>query len=449
MWATWFGVTRLFQIDPFADFRPSGVLEKGLELGEFQLRSYQGSRLIAFASVRSATARRDRSLLDMVGLFDGKLTSDSGDIYNFEAPQAAYGTFNKSIVLDRGGRVWNARLDLSMPKATYDGIGKVMRVEGPVTGKLEGGDLVADGVMMDVGKQDLLVRTFEWQGQAGQEGKGRQMWKVKGENSRLSNDIWTGDNGRAESSDTIVYGKKIELDRKQDILTVTGDVRYYGVDANMTCEKVIVYRKEGRSVLVGTVHMLIKPEEGAKVEEVVIPPLTPVVPDEVSKDRPAAPRNDQEKTQEDAVRDRDNLRKYPATVIADRIEYWYKKGERRAHITGSPQARQELPGQHWRRIWGYEAFYDGEKDRLKVVSSAGKKEARMKNSLGDDLACIDVLVSTKKGEDLMDATEPEGVVSVREKDVPEKPGGGGKGGSTGGGSGTPSVSGPIGDRRRS
>lgn len=445
-WCCWVGVTRLFSIDAFADFRPSGSTERGLELGPFQLRSFIGDRLVAYASVRGATARRDRSIMDLVGLTDGKLTTDSGDVYNFEAPTATYGTFNKSLTADSGARIWNGHLDLAVPKFSYDGTSRVMRVDGPVTGMLEGGNMAANGVMLDLGKQELLVSTFEWQGQAGQEGAGRQEWKIKGDKSHLSNDLWTSQNGRAESSDTIVYGKSLSLDRKQDILTVTGDVRYYGTDANMTCNKVTIYRKEGRSVLEGNVHMLVKPESDNKPAEVEIPPLAPVVPESISKARPPAPATDAAKSQEDAVRDRENLRQYPAAVVAERIEYWYKKGQRRAVITGNPQARQELPGSHWRMVWAYQAFYDGEKDRLKLVSHEGKKDARMKNSLGDDLNCIDIEVSTKKGEDLMEASEPEGVVTVREEDVPEKPGGGGKGGSTGGGK--PSVSGPIGDRRR-
>ncbi len=445
----WSGARKLFSVDPFAAFRPTGQVDSGFQLGAFQLRSYVGDRLVAYAAVDSAVGRRDRSLFDLVNLHDGKLTTSAGDVFNFEAHTATYGTFNKSIVADSGGRIWNDRLDLNLPKFSYDGQGRVLRVEGPVSGKLDGGDLTAEGVYLDVQRGELLVKTFVWQGQAQVQGQQRKTWQVKGDNSRLNNDTWTADHGRAESEDTIVYGDKLSLDRKADVMTVTGNVRYFGTDANLTCDKVVIYRKEHRSVLSGNVHMLVKPEEDSKVAEVPIPPLAPVVPDSIAKDRPPAPPSDQTKSQEDAVRDRENLRKYPATVIADQIEYWYQKGERHAIITGDPQARQELPGGHWRMVWAFKALYDGEKDRLKMLSREGKKDARLKDSLGDDLVSIDVEVSTKKGDDFMEATEPEGALTVREDDLPEKPGtgsGGGKG-STGGGQ--PTISGPIGGRRRS
>ncbi|MBX3111274.1 MAG: hypothetical protein KF857_04630 [Fimbriimonadaceae bacterium] len=445
-WACWWGTVRLFSVDPFADFRPANTPEQGIELGAFQLRSFIGGRLVAYASVKEATARRDRSILDLVGLTDGKLTSDSGDVYNFSATTATYGTFNKSLTAESGARIWNEHLDLGVPRFSYDGTSRVLRVDGAVSGRLEDGAMVAAGVTLDLAKQELLVNTFDWQGQAAASGQGRQEWKIKGEKSHLTNDLWTSQNARAESSDTIAYGKSLSLDRKNDVLTITGDVRYYGTDANMTCDKVTIYRKEGRSVLEGNVHMLVKPETDNKPVEVQIPPLAPVVPESISQSRPPAPATDAGKSQEDAVRDRENLRQYPAAVVADRIEYWYKKGSRRAVITGNPQARQELPGNHWRMVWANEAFYDGEKDRLKLVSREGKKDARIKNSLGDDLQCVDVLVSTKKGDDMMEASEPEGVVTVRDDETPEKPGGGSGGGTTGGA--PPSVTGPIGGGRR-
>jgi hypothetical protein len=108
-------------------------------------------------------------------------------------------------------------------------------------------------------------------------------------------------------------------------------------------------------------------------------------------------------------------------------------------ITGTPQARQDLPGGHWRQVWTTKAFYDGEKDLLRLVSGDGKKDTRVMSSLGDDLRATWLLVSTKEDDDSLSGEGVEGQVAVNEDEVP----------STGGNEsppaqGNPPITGPIG-----
>ncbi|MER3466044.1 MAG: hypothetical protein C4340_02365, partial [Armatimonadota bacterium] len=74
-----------------------------------------------------------------------------------------------------------------------------------------------------------------------------------------------------------------------------------------------------------------------------LPPAQPVLPPGVQQ-----PPASQEQGQEERVRRSDNLRDYPILVTAERIEYWYTEGSRRAQVSGSLKARQELAGGGWR-----------------------------------------------------------------------------------------------------
>jgi hypothetical protein len=185
---------------------------------------------------------------------------------------------------------------------------------------------------------------------------------------------------------------------------------------------------------------------------VEIPPFKPQVPDDIAKDRPPAPpgKSDDEKKLDDEVRSGKTTRKYPILVLADKVEYWYAKGSRHAVITGSPQARQELAGGRWRYGWTHEAFYDGEKETLRMVSTEGKKDTRVKSSLGDDFVADTATVSTQEDNDEMSA---DGIVGDFYQEGDEIPSTGGDKGKTGTGTGDkkgggdvkpPAIKGPIG-----
>src|ERR1019366_3974108 len=100
-------------------------------------------------------------------------------------------------------------------------------------------------------------------------------------------------------------------------------------------------------------------------------------------------------------------RRSPVRIGADRIVYWYKKGERHADITGSPQAQQELPEGRWRMAWSNHAKYDGEKETLTLISSPGLHDTRMKNSIGDDGTAAIYTFSTKDDDDYYEADDEQ------------------------------------------
>jgi hypothetical protein len=59
-------------------------------------------------------------------------------------------------------------------------------------------------------------------------------------------------------------------------------------------------------------------------------------------------------------------------------------------------------------IWSHEAAYDGEIERLKLKSSEGQFDTRMRNSIGDDLTCKNAEFSTKDNDSYYEAWEEKG-----------------------------------------
>jgi hypothetical protein len=217
---------------------------------------------------------------------------------------------------------------------------------------------------------------------------------------------------------SIVRSPKGTWDKKEDIVTCEGPVKYWGEKANLVCDHLVIYRKEKRAVATGNVVIYIKPEANRTLDEKMeVPPFRPEVPDNISKERPPAPMGSDQHAKDlnEDLRSSDTFKKYPATVRADTIVYWYKKGDRHADITGSPQAQQEFPEGRWRMVWTHHALYDGEKETLTLLSSADMRDTRMKNSIGDDATAKSYVFSTKDDDDSYEADEEQGrFVSIDE-----------------------------------
>ncbi len=435
----WFTVLQVARIDPFARFRnATSSDEVGVVLEDVDFRAFHGGKLVAQARVGQIRVMRDRSSASLFAITDGRVWASNGQAFGFDADEATYGYFSHVLGVNRGAHFANDEMDLRAPAFTYEENTKMLRVPGSVTGKLRGGDLSASNLSYNAATKVFAFGPMSWSGQVedpSKQGKRRQWTFTSKGPSVTQGDVTTLKDCTASDNDMIIQADTVEWNQKADVLTATGNVRYFGSDANLICPKVVVYRKEGRSVLSGGVSMLIKPEGGVKPEVVEMAPLRPVVPEEVAAQRPPAPKSPEEKKGDEELRSAENLRQYPTTVLAQEIVYWYRKGERRATITGSPQARQELSAGRWRMVWADRASYDGEKARLKLLSREGQKDARLKDSLGDDFRATLFEISTKKGDDYRYAENLEGTTYVEEEEIPEKPGGG---------SPAPSLQGPIG-----
>lgn len=418
----------LLRVDAFSKFRggdqPVGE-ETGILMQDVRLALYEGSALEATASVDRIDVRRDRSLIRLANVHDGAAMRNGKLDFRFSAEQAEWEYFARRLLGRTGGHVTNDRFDLRSDAFVWDANAGRLDVPGKIVGTLEGGELQAQNVVYYPKTQRVDLGPARWQGPPPQElqaGPKRKAWTFTSKGpSRSEGDVSVWRTCEATDGEIVIRSDEVRYNRKTDELAAKGNVRYWGEDVNLTCEQAMVYRKDRRAVFTGGVTMLVKPKASRKLEVVEIPPFRPIVPEEIASTRPAAPP---EKPKVDLVRGDDNLRDYPTQVWAGKIEYWYGKGNRHAILTGSPQAKQDVGVDEWRMVWAFEGAYDGELERLKLTSRPGQKDARMLNSIGDDLRASWFEVDTQEETDVRrwDAMDLSGEVYVDEDELPEPPG---------------------------
>lgn len=411
----------LLQIDPFAKYRPKEPERAdaiGIETRNVAFQVFDGQDLVATCDVDKVAIRRDRQKYNLEGIRNGKLNTKDGE-FGFESTSAQYEQRSKVLSALKGARFWNADVDLTVDGFAYYRLVDRFKTVGKVNGKFYGGTLTAYNFVYSPSEKSASAGPVSWTGSLEsklQESpiKSSRVWNVQGEKTIWNGDVQTYIKGRGADGEIIVTADQIVYDRKTDIVTATGNVRYFSAKSNLVCEKAIVYRKEKRAILSGNVTMLVKPKDQEKLEEGTIPPFRPIVPDQIASGRPAPPSLQQP---DEEVR-KNTIRKYPTQIWAERIEYWYARGTRRAVITGSPQARQDLPEGRWRHVWTRRAEFDVEAERLKLISSEDKKDTRIKTSVGDDLVAKWLVVSTKEGgQDELEGEAVEGVVVSDDDDL--------------------------------
>ncbi len=416
------------KIDPFARYRPGdgqASLQVGMRLQDVEVTSWAEGKLALTCDVGRVDVLRDRQHLNFFRVQDGVYRGEKG-AFHFSGPEAHYNAGFQSLQVGTGARVWNKNVDLLTEGFVYrQKIGKLSTL-GDVKGRLFGGQVEAKSLVYYPETEMWEAGPIVWRGIPSKEiqdvatSQTNKPWEIKSKFSKTQGDIQILTDGEATDGEVIVKAPTIERNTKTDVLTCKGGVQYFGKRANVTCDQAVIYRKEKRAVLSGRVNMFIKPKDQEKLEVVEIPPFRPLVPADIAKTRPAAPptKSEAEKKQDEELRSTQSARKYPTTVLADRIEYWYQRGQRRAVITGNPQAQQEFPNGRWRHMSTFKAFYDDEKETLRLDSTPGKKDTRIRTSIGDDLVSIWFLTSTKdNGQDQWEGEGVEGTVISDDEDL--------------------------------
>jgi hypothetical protein len=455
--ASIFYVQEFAKIDPLVNMRHRGLVapdQMGIQLGKVHLVQYRGDKKISEADVDKVFIPSDRSEYELTGVTNGLYLGEKGKQFRFAAPVANWDSTKRVLVAEKGTRIWNKDLDLKTALFRINEREQTLYVPGKFGGRFYGGKATATNLLYRIREDVATVGPTHWDGNLAlslqDEAKPQsKRWEFDSANGTFSvkGDLRTWNKGTATDGDIIIQADKIEHNNKTDVVTATGKVRYFSTKANVSCEKAVIFRKEKRAVLTGAVDMLVKPKNAqTKAAIVEIPPFRPIVPAEISTERPAAPpvaKSGQDQKLDDDVQSPKTLRDYPLAITAAKIEYWYGRGNRHAIITGDPQARQELPEGRWRHMWAFQAFYDGEKETLKMDSRPGQTDTRLQTSLGDDVVAEEVVVSTKEDDEDMDAKGMKGKiygkvdeddgVGVKPPDPIKPPGTGG--GKTGGGSG--------------
>lgn len=437
----------LARLDPFAGYRRTPEmmgLHTAVRLDDVRFWSYEGGRLTASGNVDHVNVRDDRQFFEFVGVRDSRY-HDARGTFAFDAPHATWNAVTRQLQADRGIHVSNEKMNLRAARFSYDEGASKLTVPGKIQGRLYEGDVEAEGLVYAMLDDSYTTGPAVWEGTTtspldeiqGESKPSHWTFTTKGITSHKG-EVQTMLDAEATDGEVIVKAEKLERNVKTDVVVATGKVLYYSAKANLSCDKAVVYRKEKRAVLTGTVDMLIKPKDQQKLVVEEIPPFRPMVPDEVAKDRPSPPavqKSEAEKQKDDEVRASSSARRYPVSITASRIEYWYGEGNRHAVVTGSPQALQQIDAKRWRYVWADKALYDGEKERLRMLASEGKDDLRVKTSLGDDVTAQWFDISTKENEDDWQAMGLKGVLYPDEDEVPKT------------GDQPPPLKGPIGGRR--
>ena len=430
VWVRW-----VIEQDAFSAYAArAGVLggDITIRMTNVSLKHFSGATKISDCVVVRLDSTNNQQVLELHDVRNGSYQSDKGE-FQYDAASATYDRPARTLTVRAGARIHNKDMDLKAPEFTYLEESKQLKASGAIVGRFFGGQLAASSLTYEVGVGNYHLGPIVWEGEMAsplQEATGetqKSRWKIKSQSMDHKDGHDYFENAEATDGDVIVSAPKIERDVKTDSITATGRVRYFSVKANLICDKCVVYRKEKRAVLTGNVQMLVKAQDQEKLEVQEIPPFRPMVPDEISEVRPPAPPVE-DKGADQEVRSAETRRKYPIAVLAAKIEYWYKKGNRKAVITGSPQARQDLSAGRWRAIWTTTAYYDGEAESLKLESPKGKQSTRLKTSLGDDILCGSAWISTKEKDDAYKLYDLAGSFNPDEDIVPPTTTTGGGGG---------------------
>lgn len=429
---------RFARYDPFAQYRTEEYLnalgpDVGSRLGQTLVRVYEGVDLGVQFAARRIDVRRDRAQFTIFDIHNGRLYDAGEQRLWFSAGGGVYdGVQNRAEVFG-GLSLWNRELAFHTDRGVVDTGRRVIRSTGVVTGRFRDGAVSAESVTWNYAAREGRAERVSWLGPLEQQGKTRRV-QLRGQTWEILSNPRRQIFYKAEAvdEDQFIRAEKITWIEDEDVITAEGAVEYVGPDAIIRAPKVVVYRKEERAVASGNVQLLVKPErEKGRVgpPPAGLPPAQPVLPPGIPQ-----PPASQEQGQEERARRSDNLRDYPILITAERIEYWYADGARRAEVTGNPKARQELPDGEWREITAPRALYDQEREVLTLLSrTPGAQEVRLKNSHGDDFVAEEVEISTVEGNESVRGKNVSGVMPVRESEVRGGGSGGGGGGGTGGG----------------
>jgi hypothetical protein len=416
------------QREKSADDLPTTV---GILMKDTEFKRFENGQPSASCMVEEMTIADNRMLREMSGISNGRIKWKN-TTYQFDAKLGNWNGYSKILSLHGNIQVKGPNFNLKSYQMGYDEPRKLLTVPQQVEGIAYGGNLSVASFEFNIDEQTFVAGKGKWTGklpkeliaQSPEPVTSSRTWDFEFDGIKKSKDnkdvvIYT--NATATDGEVIIKAPTMSHNEKTDVLTATKNVQYFSPKSNVLADKIVVYRKEKRAVLTGNVSMYIKPKSKEN-EKATVEPLTPlpvVVPESIASKRPPAPENDEAaKKKEEDVRSAKNLREYPLTITANEIEYWYKKGERRAKIQGKPQAKQEISSDEWRYVWSYTAFYDGEKELLTLESAKGKQSVILKNSLGDELFGEWGQISTKEGEDDYEFRKGKAKMTTRDDDLP-------------------------------
>jgi hypothetical protein len=465
-------VNLIARVDPFESLHgvaPEALNPVDVEFRNVDLKEWKGTKLVTSAKVGAIQVGRDHQRYDLLGVTKGVYSGHEGK-FQYSANHVTWLAAQGQFQAEGNVHVVGKDLDIYAPRFAYFKEIHKLTAPGPIAGSLDHGKIQAQNLTYDVSDDSHTCGPIHWEGQAvidpahpdksgptQSNDDSARPWDFDTPHEDTKkvgkHTITTCIDVKATDGASIVQTPHLTWDREADVTTCEGPVKYWSAKENLICDHLVLYRKDKHMVATGNVVMYLKPEDRQVLDDKMeIPPYRPIVPDDVARSHPPSPMvaDQTGKKLDEDLRSTDSVKKYPATIRADKIVYYYAKGHRHADITGSPQAQQELPEGRWRMGWADHAAYDGEKEILYLYSrSKESRDARTKDSLGDDSTAFTFELSTKDGDDTSsgeyvkshyistdeEANAEAAKQAVKKKDVGKKPPPK---------SGAPPLSGPIG-----
>ncbi len=428
--------SKLAHYNPFTGFSTGQPNPLGypISLNQAELSVWQGKTLTTRAQIAAIRIRRDLAVMQAEFITHGVIRYGKNS-FAYDAQSGTYNLEQGEVVATGLCRLKNADFDLTSRGFEYNEGNQFLSIPSQVTGNLQGGSLTASMVTYSLTSKILKTGPIHWVGipqskaaQVAQEtvdsSDKPHRWDITAAQSRglikNNHQVRAFLEARATDGRIIVEAPSIEQDVQTDVLTCQGPVRYYSAKVDLVCDKAVIYHREDRAVLTGRVVMYFKPKDAEVLnEQDPVPHFQPLTPEQVDKDHPPVPMvmTPTNKSLADDLRSDKTLREYPSTVFADKIVYYYKKGFRKAVITGHPQAQQELTGGMWRRIWSVTAFYNGETKTLRLAGPTNLQNVRVKDSLGDDFTTDWLETSTVENSGLYATGVMSGKYYMDDKDL--------------------------------
>ena len=365
--------------------------------------------------------RRDKQFMDLFGLQDGKVFENNQEQASFSAGRATFNAAEELMMIFGGAQVTSKDFDLKTPDAKLDIKNQRAVMSNGIEGTAFKGSVRAGKLELGLGTGKHRASAVEWRGTPNVEGvpQGREV-QFRAEDVEYTSDpnVVVYKNAEAIDEDALMRAKQITYDGAKDIVTLEGGAEYYGAEVIVSAPKVVVHRKQKKATAsgpAGSVYFLVKPEGEKGIPVVQKSPAQPDLPAGLAQPEDV-----------DELRSSKNLRKYPIVVTASQVDYFYADGSKKAVMTGEPKALQQLRAGAWREVTAPRAEFEEEKDILNLFSAGDGKDVRMRNSAGDDFIALSVRIGTVSGKETLSGKLIEGVMKVRDDEVP-RPGGGGGG----------------------
>jgi lipopolysaccharide export system protein LptA len=304
------------------------------------------------------------------------------------------------------------------PRMQNTGINRIPGSVGvPISYRLK--TVAAAGVLLAVAglgawSQAMDTKPAAPKAQAKSESKKQTPWNIQFESWEHSES--SGDNEftkvvAVSDEGTTIRSDNWRLNEKSKTAVATGNLKMTDPEADATGKKADIDYAKGKRILVltGDVEILVKPK---KDKNQPAEPAPAPGPAPVSLQDGKATLKDQNESDEE---NSGSVRKHPATITCDKLEYEYAKSKKHATLTGNFKVVQKL-SDHTRTLTAEHAEWFGLEDRILLHPPVHVEDTKGLESFDTKEP---VTVFTKENDERIIAKAGTGIYKVQDEDEDE------------------------------